>query len=201
PGNIQYRDINGDGNITPVDDYAIIGNPYPDFVWGMTNTVDYRNFSLSVLLTGSYGGEKLKASNEYLLNIDGVFNVDRTVMNRWRSPDDPGNGMAPTTNGTGRSRVLYRDINSTWTQDNSHLWIKNITLSYDLASILPGERFRNASIYGSVQNALLISGYDGNPEVQNYGTGGRYDGALTPGVDYTNYPVPRVISVGLKLGF
>lgn len=201
PGNIKYRDVNGDGDITPVDDYEIIGNPYPDFVWGMTNSLSYKNFNLSLLVTGSYGGEKLKASNEYLLNIDGVFNVDRTVMDRWRSPDDPGDGQTPTTNGTGRSRVLYRDINSTWAQDNSHIWIKNVTLSYNFANLLSNERFRNATVYGSIQNALLISRYDGNPEVENYGTGGRYDSALTPGVDYTNYPVPRVISLGVKLGF
>lgn len=200
PGNMKVEDVDGDGEITPVDDYDIIGNPYPDFEWGMTNSFSYQNLGLEVLLTGSYGGERLKASNEYLHNIDGVFNVTRDVENRWRSQDNPGDGKTPTTNGSGRGRVMYRDVSSLWVEDSSHLWVKNVTLSYDVTSLLPTQSMRTASIYASIQNALLLSKFDGNPEVESYGHA-EYGGALAPGVDYSNYPVPRVMTLGVKLGF
>ncbi len=200
PGNVKYRDINGDGNITPVDDFAVIGNPYPDFTFGLTNTLGYKNFNLKVLLSGSYGGEIMEASNEYLHNIDGVFNVTEDVLDQWESPDDIGSGIVPTTAGTGRSRVLYRDVNSTWVKDNSYIWFKNITLGYDLPQTWVGQFMQSANVYLSVQNPFLFSAYDGNPEVSTYNDP-EYSGILTPGIDYTSYPVPRIYTVGARISF
>ena len=198
PGNIRYKDINGNGVINPREDFAIIGNPYPKFTWGMTNTLNYKKFDLRILVVGSNGADRLHATNDYNGNIDGVFNVRKDVANRWRSEENPGNGRVPTTNGSGRGRVMYRDVSSLTIEKNNYAWVKNITLGYSFPS---GKGFlQSARIYASVQNALLFTKYSGNPEVTNYiGKGG--SGALVPGIDYSNYPVPRIFTLGTNLTF
>ncbi|MGN6510816.1 MAG: SusC/RagA family TonB-linked outer membrane protein, partial [Chitinophaga sp.] len=197
PGNIRFKDINGDGQITPRQDFDIIGNPYPDFTWGITNMLNYGRFDLRVLVVGSMGADRLHATNDYNGNIDGVFNVRREVKDRWRSESQPGNGRIPTTNGSGRGRVMYRDVSSLTVEKNNYAWVKNITLGYSI----PKKGFlSSARVYASVQNAILFTKYSGNPEVSNYiGKGG--SGALVPGVDYSNYPVPRVFIIGTNLSF
>lgn len=199
PGNIRYKDINGNGVINPVEDFAIIGNPYPKFNWGMTNTLTYKNLDLRVLVVGSMGADRIHATNDYNGNIDGVFNVRKDVAYRWRSESNPGNGKVPTTNGSGRGRVMYRDVSSLTVQKNDYAWVKNITLGYTFPSKSKGF-LQSARVYASIQNAILFTKYDGNPEVTNYiGKGG--SGALVPGVDYSNYPVPRIFSLGTNLTF
>lgn len=199
PGNMKVKDVDGDGEIVPVDDFGVIGNPNPDFEWGMTNSISYGNLGLNILMTGSYGGEVLKGSNEFLHNIDGVFNVTRDVKDRWRSPDQPGNGIVPTTSGSARGRVMYRGVNSLSVKNSTHLWIKNVSLNYNLSNTLPFESLRDASVYVSIQNALLLSGYEGNPDAETYNST-TFGGPLAPGVDYSTYPVPRVISLGFQVG-
>lgn len=211
PGNVKYRDVNGDGTISPVSDFDIIGNPYPDLVFGITNSITYKNLDVQLVLTGQLGGEKLMAFKESLNNIDGVFNVEREMLQQWRSPEDPGNGRVPTTAGTALGRVLYRDVNSLWVKDASHLAIKNITVRYNL----PNRWFQSwmsinrASVYLSAQNVYYFTNYPGNPEQTNYSdivvdanTALRYGNPnLTPGLDYAPYPLPRTVTLGIELSF
>jgi TonB-linked SusC/RagA family outer membrane protein len=195
-GSIKYRDVDGNGIIEPVKDFAVIGDPYPDFTYGFTNNFGYKNFDLNVLLVGSQGGEIMKTSNEFLTNIDGVFNVDRKILNRWRSPENPGDGVTPTTNA---GRTLYRDVNSSWIEDASFLRIQNITLGYNFkqkfatsSKVLKGLR-----LYGSVQNLVTFTRYSGgNPEALTNGSN-----ALTPGRDFLGYPLPRTLTVGVNMTF
>jgi TonB-dependent starch-binding outer membrane protein SusC len=202
PGNMRMKDINGDGVINPVQDFDVIGNPHPDFTWGFTNTLTAFKFDLRVLVTGSMGAERLLTRNEYLHNIDGVFNVTRDVQDRWRSPEQPGSGRVPTTNGSGRGRVMFRDVSSLWVEKADYAWIKNITLGYTLPKPIAGV-IQTARVYGSIQNAFLFTSYPGNPEVTNYGNTAdpRKAGPLVPGVDYSSYPVPRVFTIGTNLTF
>jgi hypothetical protein len=203
-------DINDDGVLDRGGDFTALGNPYPDFTYGITNTIRYRNFDLRVLASGSYGGKRMWAANEYLWNIDGVFNVTKEYFeDRYISPEDPGDGMTPTAAGPQTSRLIYRDPNSLVVSDNSHLWIKNITLGYNLPDGLLGELARRARIYTSIQNAFLFTDYiGGNPQATNYrsGAGGpappnAEQQQLTPGLDFSTYPVPRTFTLGVQLNF
>ena len=196
PGDLKFRDVNGDGKLTEFDDFTIIGNPYPDFTWGMTNVFDYKNFNLRVLLTGSYGGEMYREDHHYYHNTDGVFNVSRDQLKAWKSLDDPGNGKVPNNAGS-ESRRFYRMVNSGALENNTYLWIKNVTLGYDLLNKL--KDISNIHIYLSVQNAVLFTGYGGsNPEGSNYNASSG-DGVLAPGLDFVSYPVPRIITLGVEL--
>lgn len=195
-GSIKYKDVDGNGIIEPIKDFTVIGNPYPDFTYGFTNSFGYKSFDLNILLVGSQGGQIMKTSNEFLTNIDGVFNVDRKVLNRWRSPENPGNGVTPTTNG---GRVLYRDINSSWIEDASFLRIQNVTLGYNFKQkfVAASKVFKSLRLYASVQNLVTFTKYSGgNPEALTNGSG-----VLTPGRDFVGYPLPRTVSLGVNMTF
>ncbi|WP_158797212.1 TonB-dependent receptor [Pedobacter sp. L105] len=194
-GSIKYKDVDGNGIIEPDKDFAVIGHAQPNFTYGFTNSFSYKRFDLNVIFVGSQGGQELKTANQYLLNIDGVFNVDQKVLNRWRSPSDPGDGMTPTTNG---SRVIYRDVNSSWVEDASFLRLQNVTLGYNFASgfLARSKVIKGARFYVSGQNLITFTKYNGNPEA-NTATGS----ALTPGEDFTNYPLARTLILGLNLTF
>lgn len=197
PGNVKFRDINGDGTITPIADSEIIGNPYPDATFGVNNTVTAGRVELSVVASGQIGGDRLQVIRNHTDNLDGVFNVHRRMLNRWRSAEDPGDGKTPTPTGVPRGRQLYRSVSSLWVQDATHLSVRNATLRYALPDRLLGMATQGASVYVSVQNALMFTGYDGNPEASGYNTN---TSALTPGVDYAPYPVPRTVTVGTRFG-
>jgi len=198
PGNVKYKDVNGDGTITAISDFEIIGNPYPDATFGINNSVKVGRWDLSVLMNGQIGGERMTGFFQDVHNIDGVFNVSPDVANRWRSPDQPGDGKHPTTAGVSRGRVLYRDVSSLWIQDATNLNIRNVTLRYNVPDRLAWAAVRNANIYVGIQNALLISKYPMNPEVTNYN---RQVGALTPGYDAIAYPLARTFTIGTPFGF
>jgi TonB-linked SusC/RagA family outer membrane protein len=195
-GSIKYKDVDGNGVIEPVKDFTVIGNPYADFTYGVTNNFGYKNLDLSVIVVGSQGGQIMKTSNEFLTNIDGVFNVDRKILNRWRSPENPGDGVTPTTNG---GRVLYRDVNSGWIEDASFLRIQNVTLGYNFKQkfITSSKVFKSLRVYGSVQNLVTFTKYSGgNPEAITNGSS-----VLTPGRDFVGYPLSRTMIIGLNMTF
>lgn len=201
-GSIKYRDVNGDGVIEAVNDFAVIGDPNPDFTFGMTNTFNYENFDFSFVIDGQSGGDVLVGANQFLKNIDGIFNVTTDVLNRWRSPENPGDGVTPTTNG---GRVIYRDVNSSWVEDASFLRFRNITFGYKLPSPLAGGEnsfIRQARIYASVNNAFLFTNYSrANPQVASSSNRGGGSVSLTPGLDFTSYPLARTFILGLNFSF
>ena len=167
----------------------------------MTNTFLYKDWDLRIQLTGSVGAQLMNSQYEYTHNTDGIFNVTKSQINRYRSPSQPGDGRTPTTAGVSRGRVLYRETNSDWIEDNDYLWIKNITLGYTHSKGF-GKVISSARFYMSVQNPFLFTKFDGNPEVTNYGDmDKRKMGALVPGVVYTSYPVSRVYTVGANITF
>ncbi|HUH47616.1 MAG TPA: TonB-dependent receptor, partial [Arenibacter sp.] len=128
-GTIKFRDLNGDGVITFPEDYTKIGNPWPKYTFGITNTLHYNNFDFSVSIVGSYGNKILAHHENWTTNLDGVFNVLEEVKDRWKSPEDPGAGLyGSTQQGT---TFLERDRwHSRFIKDGSYLSFRNITLGY-----------------------------------------------------------------------
>jgi len=196
-GTVRYKDISGpngqpDGIIDNYDT-TIIGNPNPDFIFGMTNTLSYDDFDFSIVMSGSYGNDLMNRTLEFTQNLDGVFNVTKDVSNRWRSEANPGDGLHPTTN-TGTPLARYD--NSRWVSDASYLTVKNITLGYTLP-FKNTSYFEKIRIYASIQQALVLTKYKGsNPEVSING-----GSVLYGGLDFTAYPVPRTFTFGLNVNF
>jgi len=194
-GTLKVKDINGDGKING-SDYTVIGNPNPKFIYGFTNNVSYKSFDLSVQISGSYGNDVLNSNNEFFRNMDGPFNVYADVANRWRSPDNPGNGIYPTTN-YAEWRQYVRLANSNWIVNGSHLKVNNVTLGYRLPvgnGLLKG--FKTLRVYTSIQNALLLGSKQlNNPDASLGG------GTLTMGYNRGAYPMARVYTFGLNFQF
>jgi TonB-dependent starch-binding outer membrane protein SusC len=198
PGNVKYRDLNGDGQVTPITDFTVIGNPYPDATFGINNSLSYGRFELSAIMAGQLGGEKLMQFRTYLDNIDGVFNVSSDVANRWRSPSQPGDGRTPTTAGVALSRQRFRAQSTRLVADATHLAVRNLTLRYRLPERFLDRRAEAGSVYLSVQNVYTFTDYPGgNPESTSYNFA---NSPLTPGTDFSPYPVPRVATLGVRFG-
>lgn len=193
-GTIKMKDVNPDGVIND-NDRTFIGNPNPDFLYGFTNELRYRNFDLTVSVAGSVGGQILNPSKwAYLTNLDGARMLLAAVEDRWRSPEDPGSGIYPRTL-TGIT-ALGRYVNSQWLEDGSYLAVKNITLGYTIG--LPASPvIKGLRVYGSVQNAFIFTGYSGiNPEISLDGLNG-----TSIGIDENAYPVPRTFAIGISATF
>ena len=135
-------------------------------------------------------------------NLDGVFNMVAKVADRFRSPENPGEGIFGTTVGGGNVTGIERDwANSNFVYDASYFTIRNITIGYTLKN-LP-KTFKSARIYGSAQNVWVFTDYWGgsNPEVSMQNNGNGDGGNLSPGVDLAGYPVPRTITFGVNVTF
>lgn len=200
-GTIKFRDVNHDKKITYDDvdgDKTEIGNPFPDFTFGLTNNFYWKNFDLSIVATGSIGNDIATPMEQGMTNLDGLFNVLADVKYRWRSPENPGAGKyGKTTSGTGRERDQFH---SRYIKDGSYVAIKNITIGYTL----PKNAIRFVTtmrVYFSVQQPLVFTSYPyGNPEV-GVDYNGNIASSLLQGIDYTSYPVPRIYTLGLNLTF
>ncbi len=200
-GTIKFKDINGDGVIkfgSSEGDRTVIGNPFPKFIFGITNNFSYQHFDLSVTASGSYGNKIARMMDEGTTNLDGVFNVLKEVKDRWRSPENPGAGKyGKTTSSTADDRAQFH---TRFVQDGSYLTIKNITLGYTVP-FANNKTFRSLRPYASVQQAFVFTKYDGvNPEVSN-DYNGNSTSSLLQGLDFSSYPVPRTFTLGLNVNF
>lgn len=193
-GTIKMKDVVADGVINDFD-RTFIGDPNPDFLFGSTHNLSYKNFDLSVSIAGSYGGQIINPSKwAYLTNLDGARMLLAAVKDRWRSPENPGSGIYPRTL-TGTT-AIGRSVNSQWLEDGSYLSVKNITLGYNIG-IRNSAVLKNLRVYGSVQHALILTRYTGiNPEISLDGLNG-----TSQGIDENAYPVPRVFAIGISAFF
>ena len=209
-GTIKFKDVNGDGVITyggDQDDRTVIGSPFPKFVYGITNTLQYGNFDFSVVGSGSYGNQLWVRHLYSTANLDGVFNLVAGVKDRFRVRSDgtvitPGAGMFGATNGGGNYTGVERDWNSShFLADASYFTIRNITLGYNIG--VRNKFFKSARLYTSIQQVYVFTKYWGgpNPETSAQGDGNGDGGNLSQGVDLSNYPVPRTYTLGINLNF
>jgi TonB-linked SusC/RagA family outer membrane protein len=189
PGTYKYFDANGDGVISyDQEDMVEIGNPYPDFIWALTLGADYRGFDFNMLFTGAQNYDVFRNIEATTMNMDGVFNILQSGVNRWRSAENPGDGTGATTN----TWKWQRESNSRYVYDASHIWVKNISVGYTF----PKEFIlSNARLFASAENMFLITDFPGsNPEINRRG-------GVNPGVDDEAYPVPRTFTLGANIRF
>ncbi|GEO05191.1 SusC/RagA family TonB-linked outer membrane protein [Adhaeribacter aerolatus] len=197
-GNVKYRDINGDGIITDLLDYTIIGNPHPNFTFGFTNNFSYKGLSLGVVVNGQSGGQVMNGLRQTVDNLQGFFNVNKEWANRWRNPDIPGDGMhygVPKL-----TPSLGHRVSNLWVEDASYLRIANVTLGYSLPEkwVEYTRVVKNCRLYATIQNLAMFTRYGGaNPEGQSV----NINNTLAPGFDMTSYPLARTTSVGINLTF
>ncbi len=195
-GSLKYLDGDGDGQLEEEEDYVILGNPLPDFFYGITHRFNYQNFDLTVIMNGEVGGQIFDLSKQSTENLDGVFNVLTEIENRFRPGDDPATKRIPTTvSGTEKWRIP----NSDSVKDNDFLAVTNITLGYTLnPKDWKTKVFNRLRVYGSVQNPFFIyKEFDlGHPEIARVG-----DNTLVRNVFQGSFPIARIYTLGLNVTF
>lgn len=188
PGYPKWKDQNGDGVIN-ADDRVILGNPYPDFVWGLGNNFKYGNFELSVFIEGVEG---VDLYSNLLANTYFPFNSSRNrlaepIVNRWTetNPTNSWPSFASPSKYGG-------DLTNAYTiQDASFVRLKNVTLAYNF-NINNSRYIKSLRAYVSGENLALSTkfiGYD--PDLT---------GAGNSKLENNSYPTSRTFLFGVNLG-
>lgn len=164
PGFIKIKDVNNDGVIS-ADDRQIIGQEDPKFMWGMNNTLTFKNLSLSVFVHGVHGVTK-----NNVLKSDNVYTGVRrnTTKKNWWTPENPNNEWY--RNHIDAHRMQGVSANNY--EDASFIRIKDISLSYDLGkSLLPNTGIDKLQIYLTGRNLITLTKWEGlDPELSGQRT-------------------------------
>ena len=192
-GDIRYKDLNADGKIDD-QDLTYIGDPNPDFTYGMTNTFRYKNIDLSVFLQGSYGNDVLNYTRRTTEALNNVYNNQlNTVTDRYT--DTNTGGSLPRYNQWHNNNIRVSDR---YVEDGSYLRIQNVTLGYNVPTkLLSRAKIANARLFVSGQNLHTFTKYTGyDPEL------GAFNGGATFfNIDNGNYPNPRTFTFGANITF
>ncbi len=192
PGDIKYKDINGDGMVSTLDQTQI-GRSNPIHTGGFSNNLNYKNFDLNVFFQWSYGNDIVNA-NRLIFEGNATTSVNlnqyASYADRW-TPTNPSNTLH-RIGGQGPAYYSSRVI-----EDGSYLRLKTVSLGYNLGgSLVKAIKVKSLRVYTSGQNLWTWTNYSGpDPEVSVKNS------TLTPGFDYSAYPRARTITFGLNATF
>ena len=217
PGDIRFKDLNGRdaaGNLTGKpdgiinnDDRAVMGNPWPDYEGGITNTLSFKGFDVTGFIQFSQGNDIYNGIRTYMdrYGSDGD-NHDIKAMDRWR----------PGHTDTKEPRAIWGDPNqnsrasSRFVEDGSFWRLKNLVVGYRLPMSTSGAAsaswanwigdkmgVRSMRVYVQAQNLYTNTKYSGyDPEVNSSG-----NSSTTRGWDFYALPQSRTITFGFNVGF
>jgi len=190
-GDIMYRDLDKSGSITP-NDKTYIGDPNPDFTFGLTNNLSYKGFNLNVFFQGSVGNDIYNLSRMETEGMYDAKNQSTAVLGRWKIPGqitDMPRAIASKENLKTSSRFV---------EDGSFLRLKSLTLSYNVTGkLLKKLNIGRLQPYFTAQNLLTFTNYKGfDPEVNQWG-----GSALVQGLDWGTYPQTKSYVFGVNVEF
>jgi len=212
-GDIRFKDLNNDGKITAADQ-TYIGDPNPNFTYGLTNKFQYKNLELGVGINGQQGGQIL---NFVRVKTEGVVsqwdNQAKTVATNGiqygyydgnATNQNASNLYVVNAGSATVPRWSTTDINRNnrmsdrWLEDASYLRISNISLAYNFPKQwLQKLTISNLKAYCNVQNVYTFTKYSGyDPEVGSYN-----QQAGMQNIDMGRYPSPRVYTFGVNVTF
>lgn len=208
-GDLQYQDLNGDGNID-ASDRQVIGNPNPKLTYGISAHFTYDNFDLDLLFNGVQGVQLFNGvkSYEQFLFQDGnttsqVFNDSYFGSNGLTA--QPRLGIKnPDGSFTLDPNKNYQSVSSYFVENGSYLKLKNAQLGYTFSSaMLQAVKIKSARVFIMANNVFTITKYKGlDPELGSGPTVGGYNGATTRGLDgVSQYPQARIYSIGVDVNF
>lgn len=221
-GDIRFKDLNGDGQITD-DDKDYIGNPIPDFTYGLSADVSYKGsfgtIDFSMIWQGSQGNDIFNYSRVDNEGMHHYYNNTTETLDRFRAEElvftNPVSGVTtvyPKNTNTDMPRAVIGDPNQNrrlsdrYVEDGSYLRLKALTVGYTLPKVFLSKfGIENLRIYAGAKNLFTITSYKGyDPEV---GDQDKYSGKnLTRGVDGMSlwdptFPNTREFYMGLQLTF
>lgn len=192
-GQINYRDLDNDGSIT-ANDKTYIGDPNPDFIYGLNSIMSYSNFELTLFLQGSQGNDIFNLSSvPSTMDYSSGVNMPREVLlDHW----SPSNIQAKYPIISRNTSVL---VSNRFVEDGSYIRLKNIQLAYNF----PVQNFGidwmyQLQLYVSGQNLWTGTDYSWwDPEINSRGGGN----STAQGIDHYSYPTSKTFTVGIRAGF
>jgi TonB-linked SusC/RagA family outer membrane protein len=199
-GDALYYTKGADGNLITTNDYnaaeyMVLGNPNPDFIAGITNTLSYKGIELMFLFQGVFGNQVYNGGGKFMsANGDFYDNQTRDQLNRWREAGDITDVPQARlfgANGTGES--------SRYVLDADYIRLKTVTLAYSLPnSLISKAGLSKVRLYVSGQNIWTITDYPGwDPEVNS----DTYASNVNQGIDFYSAPQAKSITFGVNIGF
>jgi TonB-linked SusC/RagA family outer membrane protein len=203
PGDVKYKDLSGpegvpDGRIDAFD-RVYAGSAIPDFTYGLTINLAYKNFDFSAFIQGVQGNKVYMQINKDIEGFYRAFPVtERFYENHWTT-ENPSNEVPRAAWGgaTNNNRPSTRFI-----EDGSYVRLKNIQIGYTLPNSLSKKfRVEQLRIYVSAQNLFTYTRFSGlDPEMQtSENAAGEGDRAV--GIDWGTYPTSKTYLIGLNLTF
>lgn len=193
PGDIRFKDLNGDGDITS-DDRTNIGSQFPDFNYGLNLSAAYKGFDFNCFINGVKGGKIFNSSIFDLQGMTRLFNsstdvLDRAVIGTNGSVSNPSASL-PRALGAAQNTA----VSDRYVEDGSFTRLKNITIGYTFKGTPFDKYVSKLRLYGSAQNLVTLTKYSGlDPEIA--GTG------FDAGIDLGRYPQPKTVIFGLEVSF
>ncbi|MCG6189532.1 TonB-dependent receptor [Maribellus maritimus] len=192
PGFENYRDIDGNGVFEEGKDETIIGNPHPDFEFGINNSFTYKNFDLSFQINGVYGNDVFNANAIELTSQVNVNNALTEYINAWDGTGTS-NTMFKNDRPSGRSGTFVNRVSTQYIEDGSYVRLQNLTFGYKI----PVNLFDRFRIYVSADNLVTLTNYSGyNPEVSVMG-----NTSTAMGIDAGTYPIAKILRFGVQVDF
>jgi hypothetical protein len=194
PGHPIFIDQNDDDKIDGAD-RVILGDPFADFTYGITNRFGYKDFSLEIYIQGVQGIENfsnLAAESLYPINKE-RNHLSIHYLDRWTTSNTDAvypSGVNYTSYSDGTNKV-----NTYTVQDASFMRIKNITLNYNLP-LNNVDFIKSGNVYLSGENLLTVA-----PNYIGFDPDGNSDGTGVSRANFANYPLARIIRIGCKLNF
>ncbi|ULQ56017.1 TonB-dependent receptor [Flavihumibacter rivuli] len=188
PGDFKYKDINNDGKID-ASDRTMIGNPTPDFSYGLNLSASYKGFDFGVDFNGVYGNEIYRYWGSSELPFT-KFNYPQFKMNRWH-----GEGTSNWDPILGDNHTINRLPSTYGIEDGSYFRLRNLQIGYNFSTAtLQKLRVKSLRVYFNAQNLKTWKNNSGyTPE---------FGGTATSfGIDNGNGPLPRVLTGGINLTF
>jgi len=185
PGDIKFKDLNGDKVVDMNNDRTVIGKQFPDLSYSLNINLEWKRFDLSLFFQGVQGIDGY-FYYEIATPFSGVANLGSWWMDRW-TPTNPSNTMPRVTLDEYRTNVH----SSFYMEDASYLRLKNIELGYTIdPKILSKIGISSVRVYGNIQNAFTLTKFKGfDPEQK------------TDQTRAEAFPQVRVMTVGLNVNF
>jgi len=193
PGDVRFVDLNGDGQID-ANDKTQIGDPNPDFNYGINLDISYKAFDLTINTYGTAGGQNVFGIHDY---TRAYTNNTTDVLNRWTS-EGTSNRVPRVTYGTD-DNGNYTKFSDLYIQDSDFFRIKNATIGCDLTKLTDKLKFFSKfRVYVAGNNIYTFTKYKGmDPEIGF----GNVNQSWAKGIDVGYYPQPRTYMMGLNVNF
>lgn len=192
PGDVRYVDANDDGIVNDLD-RGMIGNPNPDYTYGINLSASYKGFDFSLLASGVMGNEIVQS---YRNHANQYANYTSSILDRWHGP-----GSSNTMPRVTENAYNWTNFSDLYIHKGDYLRLSNITLGYDFGRVFKKGYLRQVRIYASAQNLYTFTKYTGmDPEI-GYGIDNGERDRFSSGIDLGYYPRPRTFLLGANIRF